>query len=92
MMELKSHCPFCRAKFELASPLNQTKAEPKLGSIALCSACGEWLVFAADMSLRIPTFAEYADIVNDLDCTMIRTAWVQARLDYEDRKAKGQLP
>jgi hypothetical protein len=78
---LHSHphvCPWCHEEMPNVSGMN-TKERPTEGAVSLCIQCGEWAVFQGNGSLRKPTDDEFIEIGSNLECQMVRRAWVMVQ-------------
>lgn len=83
-------CPFCHYRCDAATPVEGDFDEPKDGDLSICIKCGEWVVFADDVtSVRKPTDDEYLEIGSDRFYGTIRVAWEQTKYELE---TKGTTP
>ena len=72
-------CPYCGYLCDAAaSALNLEDTVPEPDDYSLCFACGEWLVFTADLGLRKPTDDEFTEIGTDQRMHAARKVWLQA--------------
>ena len=70
-------CPHCgKPQMPEDEDIGYTPRPPELGDISFCFACGEWSIFEADLSRRLPTAMELYEIGCDDRCTKLRTTWV----------------
>lgn len=77
-------CPFCGAKIDAATKEN-IGSGPKEGDIGLCVYCGEWLVYAKDLTVRKPTDIEYQRIGRDRRLMAVRDVWLRMKHEKPTR-------
>jgi hypothetical protein len=77
---MRTRCPFCRVVLDGVSEKAGLPVTPSDGDVSFCIECGEWSVYQLDGhdNLRRPTFAEYQEIVDDMQLRLMRLAWVKA--------------
>lgn len=74
---LKPHrCPHCGKRLNAAGTTDGADARPEPGDCTMCFGCGEWCVFADDLSLRKPSEDELVELLDDPDCQEARRKWL----------------
>lgn len=72
-------CPFCSMKFSYATGIsNGPGVRPKVGSVLLCSVCGQFLILQKD-GVRKPTLEDYFAIVRNPVAMEVQQVWQQYR-------------
>lgn len=84
-------CPFCHYRCDAATSVNvEGEDEPEDGDLSICIKCGEWIVFADNVTgVRKPTDDEYLEIGSDRFYASVRAAWEQAKHEI---KTNGNTP
>lgn len=72
-------CPWCNHELPLASEVakrGELRARrPSPGDATLCIRCGEFSVFADDLSLTKPSDEDFVEFASDPRVQAIRKAW-----------------
>lgn len=78
MTTFETHCAYCGHENELISQIvrpGAPTAGPSAGDWIMCFSCGEWNVFTAAKTLRLPTLEEAAERDGDEELKTISNAW-----------------
>lgn len=79
------HTAFANAEYGSGAP------EPGPDDVGLCFACGGWMVFTEDQSVRKPTAGEMIEIAFDWNCQQARAAWAGTMKGILTKTIKGIL-
>lgn len=71
-------CPWCGTVHDGLVGMSSA-ATPNPGDVSLCIECGEWSVFAADLSRRKPTEDEFTSIGTSAACQRAREVWLRLK-------------
>lgn len=81
-------CPVCSTRFECATKVMGGSGGPQQGSLTVCIDCASFLVFEADLSVRLATYDEIADLPSDVRTMLVRAreAIRQQQRDWKRRQ------
>jgi len=74
-----SPCPHCGEVMDGATAVNGTDHMPEEGSACICISCGKPSIFNADLTQRLPTTEEWAELLGDRGYQHAMAAWDLAR-------------
>src|SRR5258706_4935128 len=84
-------CPHCGALLNAATCITERDTNPEEGDYTICIVCGHLLVFAADLSLRLPTEIEQARFHEQEDQDGLASAiGLIIALQYESEEDLGK--
>lgn len=73
--DLNTTCPYCGRVNNAASGQSGTRPDP--GDVSMCWRCGQFTIFADDLTLRVPTVEEWQELVADEEVWAVVIAWME---------------
>jgi hypothetical protein len=75
-----ARCAWCLVEHELAQSPFEEQRVPQENDASFCVRCGRFSIFRADLTMRLPTDEEVAEILHDEDAQRLLMAWINAGL------------
>jgi len=66
------NCPSCSKKLDAASNLENENIQPKSGDVSICLYCASFLTFTEDLSIRLLTTEEVADLEDNIRIVLLK--------------------
>lgn len=65
-------CPECGHKLDADTWIGDEEIKPKSGDVSVCAYCATFLVFRDDLSRRVMSWQEVADLDDETRNTLVR--------------------
>lgn len=72
MRTVENNCPNCHHKLNGAVSVEDKTIKPEPGDASVCLYCGSFLILNHDLSVRLMTIEEVAELEDDTRITLMR--------------------